>query len=73
VGGHRESDRREAFAAHATPVPQNRATTFAGIAVQKAVLTPAANFRRLILTFHAMIQFNSAWSNHRLRTRNERA
>src|SRR5437667_2567287 len=73
LGGHKESDRREAFAAHTTPVPQYGATTLAGIAAQKAVLPPAANFRRLILTFHAMIPFNCAWSNHRLRTRNARA
>jgi hypothetical protein len=58
LGGHRKSDRREAFAALPTAVPQNRAPAFAGIAAQKAVLSLAANFRRLILTFHAMIQLN---------------
>jgi len=64
LGGHRKSDRREAFAANPTPIPQNPAAAFAGITAQKAVLSLAANFRRLILTFHAIIQFNCAWSNH---------
>jgi hypothetical protein len=64
LGGHRKSDRGEAFAALATTIPQNAAAAFAGISAQKAVLALAANFRRLILTFHAMIQFNCAWSNH---------
>jgi hypothetical protein len=64
LGGHRKSNWREAFAALATPIPQNPAATFAGIAAQKAVLSLAADFRRLILTFHAMVQFNCAWSNH---------
>jgi len=44
LGGHRKSDRGEAIAAQATPVPQNGATAFAGIAAQKAVLPLAANF-----------------------------
>jgi hypothetical protein len=60
LGGHSKSNRREAFAAHSTPVPQDGATALARIAAQKAVLSSAANFRRLILTFHAMTQLNDA-------------
>jgi hypothetical protein len=71
LGGHRKSDRRKPFATDATPVPQDCATTFGRIAAQKAVLSPAANFRRLILTFHAMIPLNCAWSNHWIRTLND--
>jgi len=70
--GHSKSDRREALAALTTTIPQNGATAPAGIAAQEAVLPSAANFRRLILTFHAMIQFNFAWSTNWVRTRNDR-
>ena len=60
-GGHRQSDWRQALASLAAAVPQDRPTALAGIATQKAVLPAAANLRGLILTFHTVIRFTSAW------------
>jgi hypothetical protein len=52
--GHAKSNRRQAFAAVAAAVGQCGLAALAGIAVQKPVLTFAADFRRLILAFHKL-------------------
>jgi hypothetical protein len=49
---HAKSNRRQAFAAEAATVAQNRLAAFARIAVEKSMLAFAADFRRLILAFH---------------------
>jgi len=53
-----ESDWSEALAADATAISQNATPAPGGTAAQKAVLPFAANLRRLVLAFHAMIQFS---------------
>ena len=50
--GFTNSNRREAFAAHAPAVGQRGLAALGGIAVQKPVLAFPADFRRLILAFH---------------------
>jgi hypothetical protein len=55
------SDRSEAFAPDAAAIPQNGPAALRRIAAQKAVLPPAANLRRLILTFHAIPRFKLMW------------
>ena len=47
-------DRREAFAPDASAISQGSTTALARIASQKSVLSFAAAFGRLVLTFHAL-------------------
>jgi len=50
--GFTKSNRRQAFAAHATAIGQGGLAALGGIAVQETVLAFPADFRRLILAFH---------------------
>jgi hypothetical protein len=55
VAGHGGLDGGKPFAAHAAAIGQNGATALLGIAIQKAVLASAPDFRRLILAFHVFL------------------
>ena len=58
---------------HAAAVPQDGPPAPGGTAAQKTVLPFAANLRRLVLAFHAMIQSCLNGENHPVRTRITRA
>ena len=47
--------RGEAFAADPAAIGQNGAPALLGVAIQKAVLAFAPDFRRLILAFHVFV------------------
>jgi hypothetical protein len=49
------SNRREALATHAAAIGQRGLAALGGITIQETVLPLAADFRRLILAFHNLI------------------
>lgn len=51
------------MASGAAAITQSGAAAFGGIALQKAMLAFAPDFRRLILTFHFIIRFKTDVAN----------